>query len=98
MSIWLSWVFLSLLGFSPCQTPSLQSTLILLDRRKDYENKGSQGSFSSVARLAQWKSTSFTRKGSQVQALQRVPFHSRCTLSRPSNSPPSNFEPCWKRV
>ena len=28
-----------------------------------------------VARLAQWKSTSFTRKGSQVQALQRAPFY-----------------------
>ncbi len=26
-----------------------------------------------VARLAQWKSTSFTRKGSQVQVLQRAP-------------------------
>ena len=28
---------------------------------------------SVVARLAQWKSTSFTRKGSQVQVLQRAP-------------------------
>jgi hypothetical protein len=27
-----------------------------------------------VARLAQWKSTSFTRKGPQVQVLQRAPF------------------------
>jgi hypothetical protein len=26
------------------------------------------------ARLAQWKSTSFTRKGPQVQVLQRAPF------------------------
>ena len=26
-----------------------------------------------AARLAQWKSTSFTRKGSQVQVLQRAP-------------------------
>src|SRR2546425_1089409 len=27
----------------------------------------------NTARLAQWKSTSFTRKGSQVQVLQRAP-------------------------
>jgi hypothetical protein len=33
------------------------------------------GDFGTLfARLAQWKSTSFTRKGSQVQALQRAPF------------------------
>ena len=30
--------------------------------------------FQPVARLAQWKSTSFTRKGPQVQVLQRAPF------------------------
>ena len=29
-----------------------------------------------AARLAQWKSTSLTRKGSQVQVLQRAPFNS----------------------
>ena len=33
----------------------------------------SERSFASAARLAQWKSTSFTRKGSQVQVLQRAP-------------------------
>src|SRR5215471_14704371 len=38
------------------------------------------------ARLAQWKSTSFTRKGSQVQILQRAP--SRICLLEPSESPP----------
>ncbi len=32
------------------------------------------GASASVARLAQWKITSFTRKGSQVQVLQRAPF------------------------
>src|SRR6266566_4353861 len=34
----------------------------------------SERSFASNARLAQWKSTSFTRKGSQVQVLQRAPI------------------------
>src|SRR2546422_1049336 len=33
-------------------------------------------SSSGRARLAQWKSTSFTRKGPQVQVLQRAPSRS----------------------
>src|ERR1019366_7981252 len=44
--------------------------------------------YSCDARLAQWKSTSFTRKGSQVQALQRAPFYSirKACLANPSSS------------
>src|SRR5208337_1841828 len=43
-----------------------------------------------AARLAQWKSTSFTRKGSQVQVLQRAPF------ARRSGNEPARG--CWPRI
>ena len=56
------------------QTPKRSRLAARKDCERPMKADISKGSFGSDARLAQRKSTSFTRKGSQVQILQRAPF------------------------